>query len=367
MRFGEYTMSMNPIYADISIEEVIEKHGGKSFGEIKEDGYRCQIHVDGDYVKMFTRSGNEYVHECYPEIMEAVQKLNLKKTVLDAELKGESIGYEGFKPIRKRFRSVQPKKLEEYKELIKKLPLKLVVFDTLMFEEKELLDVELSKRRTYTEKISGKKVSPSEIYGITSEAQFDKLFQEKVKKQRHEGFVLKKPSSVYVGTSKELYQKDEEYNWVKIKNFETLDLVIVALYKSEYAKELKFSSALCAMKNNETGLYSVMGSVSLIRKNPTTDNSFAKDLEEMITKTTNNKPANIYFPEKIEKKYENLVYVRPEDSQLLEVRTMNLEFDGEDYGFRIAYTNDIREDKDVSQTTTLKEVKEIHKAQGGKK
>jgi len=121
------------------------------------------------------------------------------------------------------------------------------------------------------------------------------------------------------------------------------------------------------MKNNETGLYSVMGSVSLARKNPTTENSFAKDLEWMITKTTNDKPSNLHFPEKIEKKYGNLIYVRPEDSQLIEVRTMNIEFDGKDYGFRIAYANDIREDKVVSQTTTLDEVKKIHKVQGGKK
>ncbi|MBL7100544.1 MAG: ATP-dependent DNA ligase [Nanoarchaeota archaeon] len=367
MKFGEYTMSMNPIYADISIEEVIGKHGGESFGEIKEDGYRCQIHADGNDVRMFTRAGNEYVYECYPEIVEAVQKLNLKRTVLDVELKGESIGYEGFIQMRKRFRRVQPKKPGEYKERIKNFPLKFVVFDTLMFEGEELLDVELSKRRKYTDNIFGERVQPSEIYEITSEEQFDKLFQEKVKKQRHEGFVLKKPSSIYIGKPKELCQKDEEHNWIKVKNFETLDLVVVALYKSKFAKELKFSSALCAMKNNETGLYSVMGSVSLIRKNPTTENSFAKDLEGMITKTTNDKPANIYFPEKIEKKYENLTYVRPEESQLIEVRTMNLEFDGKDYGFRIAYANDIREDKDVSQTTTFKEVKKIHEVQGGEK
>lgn len=367
MKFGKYTMSMNPIYADISISDVIEKHGGMSFGEIKEDGYRCQIHADGKELKMFTRSGNEYLCECYPEILEAVQKLNLKKTVLDVELKGESIGYEGFKQIRKRFRRVQPKKFEEYKKLIKDFPLRLVVFDTLMLKGKSLLDAELSRRRGYTEKIFGKRISPSEIYKITSESQFDKLFQEKVKKQRHEGFVLKKPSSVYIGNPKELYQKDEEYNWIKVKNFETLDLVVVALYKNEYSKELKFSSALCAMKNNETGLYSIMGSVSLLRKNPATGINFAKDLESMITKTTNDKPVNVYFPEKIEKKYENLIYVKPEDSQLIEVRTMNLEFDGKDYGFRIAYANDIREDKNVSQTTTLKEVKKIHKVQGGKK
>ncbi|MDP2907805.1 MAG: hypothetical protein Q8O03_07730, partial [Nanoarchaeota archaeon] len=231
MKFGEYTESMNPIYADIAIAEVIEKHGGLSFGEIKEDGYRCQVHADGSHVKMFTKSGNEYVYGCYPEITEAVKNLKLKRTVLDAELKGESRGYKGFKPIRKRFRKKmqKDKKFDEYQKLIKEFPLRLVVFDTLMFEGKELLDAELEHRRGYTENIFGKKVSPSELYKITSEKQFDELFQEKVKKQRHEGFVLKNPHSAYIGNPKELYQKDENYNWVKIKNFETLDLVIVGL------------------------------------------------------------------------------------------------------------------------------------------
>lgn len=220
-----------------------------------------------------------------------------------------------------------------------------------------------------TQKTSSVKVSPSELYKITSEKQFDELFKEKVKKQRHEGFVLKNPHSAYIGNPKELYQKDENYNWVKIKNFETLDLVIVGLLKSnsEYSKGLKFSSALCAMKNNETGLYEVLGSISLARKNPITGNKFASDFEQIITKTSSEKPSNVYFPEKIEKKYSNIAYANPKDSQVVAVKTMNLEFDGKNYTFRIAYIDDIREDKDVSQTTTLKEVQKLYKLQEAKK
>ena len=368
MKFNESAMSMNPVYADMKIEELIEKQGGLSFGEIKEDGYRCQIHVDGENVRMFTRQGNEYVSSCYPEIVKAVQKLNLRKTVLDAELKGESIGYEGFRQMRKRFRRVFPKKkkLEEYKTLIREFPLKLVVFDTLMFEGQELLDIVLRERRKYTEKIFGQRVEPSDLYHITNKEQFDKLFQKKVKKQRHEGLVLKIPDSIYIGKPKELYQKDEKYNWVKIKNFETLDLVVVAFQegKSSYNKGLKYSSAVCAMKNQETELYDVMGSISLARVNPVTDRSFGIDLEEMITKTTSKMPENIRIPEKLVKKYDSLIYVEPEHSQVLEIRSMNIELDKQmDYTFRIAHVNDIREDKSVTQTTTRKEISDLHKMQ----
>jgi len=370
MKLGEYTESMNPVYADIAISEVIEKHNGMSFGEIKEDGYRCQIHADGDYVKMFTRAGNEYVYECYPEIVEAVQKLKLKKTVLDAEMKGESIGYAGFTQIRKRFRqkAQKSKKLEEYKKLIKEYPLRLVVFDTLMFDGEELLNTQLEDRRKYTDNISGKRVTPSELYRITSEKQFDELFNENVKKMKHEGFVLKKPSSMYIGNPKKLHQKDANYNWVKIKNFETLDLVIIGLFKNdaEYAKDVKFSSALCAMKNSGTGLYDVLCSVSLVRKNPFTGNKFASDLEKMITKVSYGKPSNVYFPEKMENKHGNVIYVKPKDSQVIAVKTMNIEFDGKDYALRIAHIDDIREDKNVSQTTTLKEVEKLYKLQEAK-
>lgn len=371
MKFGEYTQSMNPVYADISIEEVIAKHNGLSFGEIKEDGYRCQVHADGDDVKMFTRAGNEYIYECYPEIVKAVQKLNLRQTVLDAEIKGEDIGYKGFTQIRKRFRRtpMNKKKLEEYKELIKKYPLKLVVFDTLMFEGGELLNTELEHRREYTENVHGKKIEPSILYRVTSEKQFNELFEEKVKKQRHEGFVLKNPGSFYIGKPKELYQKDEKYNWVKIKNFETLDLVVVGLLKtdSKYSKNFKFSSALCAMKNNETGLYEALGTVSLARKNPITNNPFGADLEKMILNFSAEKPANVYLPERIEKKLSNVTFVKPEDSQVIAVKTMNLEFDSSFYTFRIAYINDIREDKNVSQATILKEIQELYKLQEAKK
>lgn len=370
MKFGEYEMSMNPVYADISIDEVIEKHNGMSFGEIKEDGYRCQVHADKDFIRMFTRAGNEYVYECYPEIVDAVKNLKLDKAVLDAEIKGENIGYEGFIQIRKRFRrtEIKGKKIEEYKKLMKDYPLRLVIFDTLMVNGKGLVDTKLSERRGYTESIFGKRVTPSELHRITSEKQFDQLFEEKVKKMRHEGFVLKNPSSSYLGKPKELNQKDEDYNWVKVKNFETLDLVVIGLIEGnrEYASGLKYVSAICAMKNNKTGLYDVLGSVSLARKNPATDNSFGIDLERMIKKFSKNRPENIYFPEKLEKKCLNVNYVKPDNSQVIAVKAMNIEFDKKDYTFRIAHISDIREDKSIKQATTLKEVEEIYKVQKGK-
>jgi ATP-dependent DNA ligase len=52
--------------------------------EIKHDGYRLQIHIRDNRVRLFTRNGNDWT-ERYPWIVEDAARLPVRRAVMDAE------------------------------------------------------------------------------------------------------------------------------------------------------------------------------------------------------------------------------------------------------------------------------------------
>ena len=110
--------SKNPVYLGSAGEqlyqEVLDLHQGQTRAEVKEDGYRMQVHKQGDQVKAFTRSQKEIILPLFPELHQSL--LHLPDCIIDAELVGEDkIGHEGFKVVKKRFRSrISAKGIEEY-------------------------------------------------------------------------------------------------------------------------------------------------------------------------------------------------------------------------------------------------------------
>src|SRR3989344_8248441 len=98
--------SMNPLYlgnSDSLYEDVLEKQGGNTRAEIKEDGYRIQIHKKGEEIMGYTRSLNSVEMRLFPELTKSLSKL--PDCILDSELTGtRGVGHQGFQAIQKRFR-----------------------------------------------------------------------------------------------------------------------------------------------------------------------------------------------------------------------------------------------------------------------
>ena len=53
--------------------------------EVKFDGFRVQLHKDGDEVTVYSRNGNDVTRR-YPDIRDALQSLPCNKAIIDAEL-----------------------------------------------------------------------------------------------------------------------------------------------------------------------------------------------------------------------------------------------------------------------------------------
>jgi len=374
-QFGIPIESMGPYYseADLNDEpvsresrEILEKlilEGEGSLAcELKEDGFRCQAHVQGEKVRLFTRGSGEFEVRCFPEIVDALQQLDLEKTILDAELRGSAGKYNGFKAMQARARyqgRISEKSLQEY--LQKKpaeFPLQLVVFDALMHEGKSLIQEANSTRRKVVEEVvsHGDVVVPTLRIMAATPNEIVSLYRQKIKNEKYEGLVLKSPLLEYLPGDKN--------HWVKLKKFETLDLVVLGLSKGK-TTEAEYGRALVGTYHPGKKSYQTLGFVNMLRENPVTGKFFAEELCKLAGKTKIFAPKNIEVGSKAPE-----VYVTPRI--VVEVRAMNIDR-GNDfacseegkvfYSLRIAHLKCIREDKLPTQATTTEFVAKYYKMQ----
>jgi ATP-dependent DNA ligase len=363
---GEYIPTMQPSYADF--EEVMQAHQGRTFADVKYDGYRMQVHRSKDRFKVFTRNGNELNYECYPDITRLVERLPV--CIVEAELVAEGANHKKmFDKVKKRFRreGISEKSMKKYAEsgIIDDVPLHLRIFETLRFEKKGLLYTPLEERRKITGSFDIKGIEPAESTVITSAEALESLVEQTLK-QGHEGRVCKNPDSLYLPGKATI-------DWVKFKRSEPLDLVVIGLYKSDkFGQDRPFTSVLVAAYNDKTGKYETMGKVGVTRK------GLAEEIDERIRGyITDARPEDVVFSDKLDRdafrKFVPSSYINPESSVVLEVKAMNLNLtenwqtcglrDGKAFSMRIGFAEQVRYDKTVRQATTTDAIRILYRLQ----
>ncbi len=339
---------------------VLNCHNGLTFAELKYDGYRLQLHKKGGVVKGFTRNLNDVPLDIYPEISESIKKL--PDCILDCELNGGT-GHTGFKVIQKRFR-LKAQDVDKYlKNVDTTKPLELRVFDTLYVNGKWMLDTPLAERRKETEKIDERMIRAGEQWKISTPQNLEDLF-ENLSKQKHEGLVCKNPESLYK-------PGDSHTDWLKLKRFETFDLVLLGVYMDGD----RITQLLCGSYNNEKNCFETLAKVNAKRGCiEDTVAAFIRGLpkDKPLSK---NKPDSIFISPNATKEDLPGFYTNPFSSLVIEIKAMNVHygrnwhscsFDGtKSYSLRIAWAKSIRDDKTPLQATTTKKVAELYKIQEG--
>lgn len=378
-QFGIPVESMGPKYGEVDLnakvidtgsihelERIIADAGGVVSCEIKEDGNRAQPHVNNGLVRVFARS-TEFEARCLPEIVDALQSLKLKHTILDAELRGVGGRFAGFKAVGKRVRyagRISDKSINQYLQgdTLNDYPLELVVFDVLMHNNKSCLDLPYSERRKIVEDIARHNIiQPTIKYEFSQASDIITLFRQKVLHEKLEGLVLKQPNLQYIPGDKN--------NWIKLKKFEPIDLVVVGMLKNTRKDvSAEYGQAMVATYSSDADIYQTIGVVSLLKKNPVTDNLFTQDISERISELFDTKPINVEYGKSLPD-----VYVTPENSVVLEIGAMNFDYGSNNfacrlageksYSLRIAHVRIIREDKAPRQATTTEQIAKLHKMQ----
>ena len=179
--------------------------------EPKYDGERIIAERNKKKINLWTRRNVQASHK-FPEILNALEKLNSNDWVLDGEL--TVLG--GFRQLLKR-NVEDPFKI---KILSKKIPATYNVFDILKWDGEELINKPLIERKSILIKIlQGNKRLELVPFQKALKTSVEKIFQDYVS-EGYEGIILKEAFSTYdVGK--------RPGSWLKLKREDTIDVHII--------------------------------------------------------------------------------------------------------------------------------------------
>lgn len=204
-------------------EAIIAKMGTVE-AQYKYDGFRTQIHKDGDHVTIFSRRLEDMSH-MFPELIEATRKqVRAESAILDAEALAYNAASEEFLPFQETTRRRRKHGIEAMAE---QLPLKAFVFDILYKDGVSLLDTPLVERLKILEETipSNDTLMRTVSHTISDAHAITLLFDEAISKGL-EGLVVKKQESHYEAGAR-------NFNWVKLKRHsagalsDTIDCVLL--------------------------------------------------------------------------------------------------------------------------------------------
>lgn len=184
--------------------------------EEKFDGMRCQAHISGQKIELFSRDLNIVTHS-FPEITSFFQERNLPELVLDGEIcvfKDNTIL--PFQLLQKRMgvKSPSQKLLDEY-------PVLFIAYDILYENNSPIFEKTLVERRQILEELVKRHRIPiTAQMELTSNDDVEKLFEQALA-HGNEGLMLKRKDSSY-----EYGQRRK--SWLKVKEPSgSLDTVIL--------------------------------------------------------------------------------------------------------------------------------------------
>ncbi len=209
------------------VQAILDKVGTCSI-EPKFDGFRCQVHRDGDWVKVFSRNLEDF-SDMFPEILEATRRQMRAQRII---FEGEALAYDPATGDYLPFQiTVQRKRKYRIEEMMARFPLKLMAFDILYLDGEDLTRQPYAERR---ERLLGAVVRDEVIDVaetiVTDKAdEFEKFFADKIQKGL-EGVVCKRLDAPYQAGGR-------NFNWIKLKRHyagelkDTVDTVVLGYWR----------------------------------------------------------------------------------------------------------------------------------------
>lgn len=216
--------------------------------QIKWDGIRCIAYIDGDNVKLTSRNGQD-ISLCFPEVVDALQGLELHDSVFDGEIVVTDDNKPSFAKCLVRSQTTAPIKV---KMLRAEYPAAYIFFDCLKHEGTDLVQSHTLRNRL--SKLDWMRLaSKCSMVGIVFEHLAD--VQNLVARQNHEGFVAKNLNA--------LYEQDARPSTnVRWKNINTLDGVIYGYEKGDGVRYRDFGAFLCRDTENQSVTFKVSSGFS---------------------------------------------------------------------------------------------------------
>jgi DNA ligase-1 len=212
-----------------SVEEILDRLG-RCAVEPKFDGFRMQIHKDGEEVMIFSR-GLENLSGMFPEVVAAVNRqIEAKQAILE----GEALSYDLESGVFMPFQiTSQRRRIHNIEEMSTRYPLRLMAFDLLLLDGRDLTRAPYEERREalvgaikVQDGLGG--IRPSDVL-LSENPEEIELFYEDSLVEGLEGIVAKRLTGTYDAGKR-------GFNWIKLKRSystqlrDTVDCVIVGYY-----------------------------------------------------------------------------------------------------------------------------------------
>jgi DNA ligase-1 len=339
-------------------DEIIEKIG-KCAIEPKYDGFRLQIHIKGKEIKMFSRN-LEDVSFMYPDIADGIKKQVILK---EGIIEGEAIGFDpssgSFLPFQE---TVQRKRKYDIEEKARQVPLKFFIFDLLFINGKNYINESFNKRREILEKIvkMSKDKFKDTVFLASEELvsdgkKIESIFEDAISKGL-EGVVAKKLLGVYKPGAR-------EWNWIKFKRSysshinDTIDCLVIGY---DFGKGKRTGFGIGAFL---AGIYEKKNDrfLTVAKIGTGLSDEEWKELEKRCKKIIVKTKPKEYL---VNEQTETDVWVRPK--LIVEIRADEITkspIHTAGYALRFPRLERFRDDKTLSDVTTVEEVHKIFLSQ----
>jgi DNA ligase-1 len=182
--------------------EALASFGGPAALELKLDGFRVQIHKDGDLVRVFSRALNDVTAQV-PEVVAAAAALPVRRLILDGEASAFGLGG---RPL-------------PFQDTMRRHgPLTLALFDALLVDDQTLLPTPAGERFAVLGELAPAFAVPRVV--TSDPAQASAYFDAAIA-GGHEGVMAKALEAPYDAGNRGAA-------WLKIKKVHHLDLVVLA-------------------------------------------------------------------------------------------------------------------------------------------
>ena len=352
-------------------QEIVDKIGECAV-EPKFDGFRLQVHYDGEDMKIFTRNLEE-VTFMYPDIEKGVRdQINTNGIIMEGEAIAYNPSTDEYLPFQL---TSQRKRKYDIAEMAEKIPLKYMAFDLLYLDGENFIPKKYKDRHKVLGDLikKGKTVYLSKEKVIGDGKEIENFFDDAIS-HGLEGIVAKKLDGTYQAGAR-------SWNWIKLKRSyqskldDTIDCVVMGFNRGQGKRTAfgigAFLVGVYDAKNDNFVTIAKVGT-------GLTDDEWRELAKRAEVLRSKEKP-QLYDVDKwltpdIWIKPEIVVEIRADELTRSPVHTAgrimkpsksgsSFDIDVAGYALRFPRLERFRDDKKPTDATTLKEVEEIFKLQ----
>ncbi|MGC9063381.1 MAG: ATP-dependent DNA ligase [bacterium] len=340
-------------------EDIIAKIG-KCSVEPKFDGFRCQIHKDGDRVRIFSRNLEDNT-DMFPDLVDGAKaQIRSERAIIEGEALAFNEEAQEFFPFQV---TVQRKRKYEIDTKKTDLPLKLFAFDLLYVDNEDYTPKPYIERRNRLLNL----IAPGNVIMvadsiITDDPKELQLFFENAIGSGLEGIVAKRLDAPYQAGAR-------NFTWIKMKRSyrgelsDTLDLVIVGYYVGRGSRaRFGIGSLLASVYDIDTDTFKTIAKIG----SGLTEDEWVKMkglLDDIRVENRPGRVVSILEPDVwVEPRY--VVEVQADEITRSPVHTAGKV--GEEFGYALRFpriVKFIRIDRKPEDATTVKEILEMYNQQ----